>query len=414
MVLTNFDYLRFMPKDAYIYDAIRSPRARGVAGGELYEVKPVSLLSDCLQALKNRSGVENFPLEIDDLIIGCNTPAGDQGYNIARAALLHTGWTMARGGLQINRFNTSALEAINNAAARVIAGFDEMIIAGGLECMSRVPTYLNSGPMMNDPESVINSHYIPQGVAADLVATIEGISREELDAFAIRSHQRAAAAIANGKFAAAMETINDASGLMILDHDVLPQPEITARQLADLPPRFAEMGLAGFDGMALHRFPLVAKINHLHSIGNTSPAADGTAICLIGNLERGKEMGMKPRARIRSAAMATVDATLLTGGVAAADLALKKAGLERKNVDLWEFNESFAAPTIRFQRELGLDDDIFNVNGGAIALGEPLGAVGGMMLCNLLCELERRDQHIGILTIDAGSGLALSTVIERV
>lgn len=403
-----------MPNHAYIYDAIRSPRARGVAGAELYEVKPVSLLSDCLQAMRDRSGVENFPLEVDDLIIGCNTPAGDQGYNIARAALLHTGWTMARGGLQINRFNTSALEAINNAAARIIAGFDDMIIAGGLECMSRVPTYLNSGPMMNDPESVINSHYIPQGVAADLVATIEGITRDELDAFAIRSHQRAAAAAMTGKFSESMVTIRDQSGLIILDHDVLPKPAITAEELARLKPRFAEMGVAGFDGMALHRFPLVAKINHLHSIGNTSPSADGTAICLIGNLERGKQMGLKPRARIRSAAMAIVDATLLTGGVAAADLALKKAGLQRKDVDLWEFNESFAAPAIRFQRELNLDDNIFNVNGGAIAFGEPLGAVGGMMLCSLLSELESRDQHIGILTIDAGSGLALSTVIERV
>ncbi|MEM9837077.1 MAG: acetyl-CoA C-acyltransferase [Bacteroidota bacterium] len=402
-----------MPNAAYIFDAIRSPRARGVAGGELYEVKPVSLLSDILQALAARSGVDQFPLEVDDLIIGCNTPAGDQGYNIARAALLHAGWTMSRGGLQINRFNTSALEALNNAAARIIAGFDDLIIAGGLECMSRVPTYLNSGPMMNDPESVINSHYIPQGVAADLVATIEGISRQELDAFALRSHQKAVAAMNAGKFTPAMEVITDPSGLVILDRDVLPNDALTAEELGALPSRFAEMGVAGFDGMALHRFPLVAQIDHYHSSGNTSAPADGTAIALIGSLERGKELGLSPKAKIRSAAMATVDATLLTGGVAAADIALKKAGLTRKDVDLWEFNESFAAPSIRFQRELELPDDIFNVNGGSIALGEPLGAVGGMMLCNLLNELARRDKTIGILTIDAGSGLALSTVIER-
>ncbi|MEM9261219.1 MAG: acetyl-CoA C-acyltransferase, partial [Bacteroidota bacterium] len=265
----------------------------------------------------------------------------------------------------------------------------------------------------NDPESVINSYYIPQGVAADLVATIEGISRTELDNFAIRSHHLAAAAKEAGKFSPVIEAIRDQSGLLILDEDVLPQADISAKDLAPLPPRFAEMGIAGFDGMALHRFPWVAKINHLHTRGNTSANADGAAVCLLGTLERGQQLGLQPRAKIRSAAMATVDATLLTGGVAAADAALKKAGLDREDVDLWEFNESFAAPAIGFQRSLNLPEDKFNVNGGAIALGEPLGAVGAMMLCQLLCELEQRDKSIGLLTIDAGSGLALSTVIER-
>lgn len=403
-----------MPINAYIFDAIRTPRANGIAGGELYEVKPVSLLSHCLRALARRSEVENFSLEVDDLIIGCNTPAGDQGYNIARAALLHTGWTMARGGLQINRFNTSALEAINSAAARIGAGFEDLIIAGGLECMSRVPTYLNSGPMMNDPESVINSHYIPQGVAADLVATMNDISRAELDQFAIRSHTRAIAAQSSAKLKESIEPIVDQNGLLILDHDVLPKTNLSSEQLAELPSRYATMGLAGFDDMALHRFPLVSRVKHLHSAGNTSPAADGAAICLLGTKKRGAELGLHPKAIIRSVAMASTDATLLTGGVAAAKLALKKAGLEVKDVDIWEFNESFAAPAIRFQRELDLNDDQFNVFGGAIALGEPLGAVGGMMLCHLLAALEENDQSIGSLTIDAGSGLALSTVIERV
>lgn len=402
-----------MPNQAYIFDAIRTPRADGVAGGAFYEVKPVRLLSECLRELARRSAVADFSLQVDDLIIGCNTPAGDQGYNIARAALLHAGWTMARGGLQINRFNTSALEAINLAAARVKAGFDNLIIAGGLECMSRVPTYLNSGPMMNDPESVINSHYIPQGVAADLVATIVGTSRSELDAFAVRSHQRASAARAAGYFDGAIATIHDRSGLLILDHDVLPRADISLEELGQLPARFAAMGLAGFDGMALHRFPLVAKIEHQHTAGNTSSPADGAAVCLIGNLARGKELGLVPKARILSAAMATTDATLLTGGVAAAEAALKKAKMHKKEVDLWEFNESFAAPALRFQQLLELEEEQFNVHGGAIALGEPLGAVGGMMLCNVLYELERRDLRTGLLTIDAGSGLALSTVIER-
>lgn len=403
-----------MPKHAYIFDAIRTPRARGVAGGALYEVKPVSLLSHCLRALERRSGVEDFSLKVDDLIVGCNTPAGDQGYNIARAALLHSSWTLARGGLQINRFNTSALEAINSAAARIGAGFEDLIIAGGLECMSRVPTYLNSGPMMNDPESIINSYYIPQGVAADLVATMDDISREALDAFALRSHSRAKAATQSEVLRASMEPILDQNGLVILDQDQLPNAQLTAKALAEMPARYGDMGTAGFDAMALHRFPLVSKVLHLHSAGNTSPAADGAAICLLGTKERGNELGLKPKAIIRSVAMASTDATLLTGGVAAAKLSLKKAGLGVEDVDLWEFNESFAAPSIRFQRELNIEDNHFNVYGGAIALGEPLGAIGGMMLCHLLGALEENDQAIGCLTIDAGSGLALSTVIERV
>lgn len=403
-----------MPINAYIFDALRTPRAHGKAGGALYEVKPVSLLSHCLRALERRSGVEDFSLKVDDLIIGCNTPAGDQGYNIARAALLHSGWTLARGGLQINRFNTSALEAINSAAARIGAGFEDLIIAGGLECMSRVPTYLNSGPMMNDPESIINSYYIPQGVAADLVATMDDISREELDAFALRSHQRASAASDSSALMGSMETIHDQNGLVILDRDQLPNKDLQEVELSALPARYANMGLAGFDAMALHRFPLVSQVKHLHSAGNTSPAADGAAVCLLGTKERGSELGLQPKAIIRSVAMASTDATLLTGGVAAAKLALKKAGLEVKDVDCWEFNESFAAPSIRFQRELNIQDDHYNVYGGAIALGEPLGAVGGMMLCHLLGALEEKDQSVGCLTIDAGSGLALSTVIERV
>lgn len=403
-----------MPIEAYIFDALRTPRAAGIAGGALYEVKPVALLSDCLHALAKRSEVEDFPLQVDDLIIGCNTPAGDQGYNIARAALLHAGWRLSRGGLQLNRFNTSALEAINSAAARIGAGFDDLIIAGGLECMSRVPTYLNSGPMMNDPESVINSHYIPQGVAADLVATVNKIERAELDTFALGSHQKAVAALRAGHFEDSMITIRDQSGLLILDHDTLPNDQLDLESLAALPARFEEMGTAGFNEMALHRFPLVSSVAHRHSSGNTSPAADGAAICLLGTRERGRDLELRPRAKIRSVAMATTDATLLTGGVAAAQLALKKAGLRVEDVDLWEFNESFAAPALRFQRGLNLAEDTLNVYGGAIALGEPLGAVGAMMLCHLLTALQDRDLTIGCLTIDAGAGLALSTVIERV
>jgi len=403
-----------MSTQAYIYDALRSPRGRADGTADLYEVKPVDLLSQCLAAFPRRGGREDLPAGIDDLIIGCNTPAGDQGYNIARAALLNAGWAQARGGLQINRFNTSGLEAINLAAARITAGYGEVMIAGGIECMSRVPTYLNGGPMMNDPSTVINSHYIPQGVAADLVAGSRGISREELDAYALNSHAKANAAGDAGHFRASLETITDVNGLVILDHDTVNRRDLTAEELAEMPPRFAEMGLAGFDEMALHRFPLMDHVDHCHTFGNTSKAADGCALALLGSGKAGKSLGLKPRARIRAVAMSAVDATLLTGGVNAADLALEKAGLKRADIDLWEFNESFAAPAIRFQRDLDIPDDRFNPLGGAIALGEPLGAVGGMMLCHLLDELERRDLTLGSLTIDAGAGLAVSTIIERV
>lgn len=404
-----------MPTKAYIYDALRSPRGRADGStSDLYEVKPIDLLSQCLRAFPRRSGREELPASIDDLIIGCNTPVGDQGYNIARAALLNAGWGNARGGLQINRFNTSGLEAMNLAAARIAAGYGEVIIAGGIECMSRVPTYLNGGPMLNDPSTVINSHYIPQGVAADLVASSNNISREELDAYAVKSHAKAVAAWEAGHYAKSLEQITDANGLIILAEDTLLRPGLSAEDLEGLPPRFAEMGLAGFDEMALHRFPLVDHVKHCHTTGNTSKAADGCALVLLGNEKGGKALDLTPRARIRSVAMSAVDATLLTGGRNAAELALEKAGLTAEDIDVWEFNESYAAPAIRFQRHFKIDEDRFNALGGAIALGEPLGAVGGMMLCQLLDELERRDFTLGSLTIDAGAGLAVSTIIERV
>jgi len=267
---------------------------------------------------------------------------------------------------------------------------------------------------MNDPATVINSHYIPQGVAADLVASVQDISREELDQYALLSHQKAVKAQAEGYFNRSMEPITDRNGLPILEQDSVVAENLTAEELAALPPRFAEMGLAGFDEMALHRFPLVDHVSHWHTTGNTSKAADGCALSLLGNEAAGERLGLKPRARIRAVALSNVDATQLTGGVNAADLALAQAGLNRKDIDLWEFNESFAAPAIRFQRTVDIPDDRYNVLGGAIALGEPLGAVGGMMLCHLLDELERRDLTLGSLTIDAGAGLAVSTVIERV
>ncbi|MGB3547837.1 MAG: acetyl-CoA C-acyltransferase [Saprospiraceae bacterium] len=400
--------------DAYIYDALRTPRGRGLPGGALFEVKPIRLLVDCLEAMRRRLDLPQLPLETDDLIVGCALPTDDQGYNIARAALLQAGWETARGGIQINRFDASGLEAVNQAAARVATGWDDLILAGGLDSMSRVPYLTSNGPMVNDPQTIIDTHYIPQGVAADLVATLEHISREELDEFALRSHQRARTARDAGWFAPSLEHIRDRNGLIILDQDEWITGEVNREQLAAHEARYRELGSAGFDIMAMHRFPLVEYIDHRHTVGNSAQATDGAALALIGSEQKGKQFGLRPRAKVRSAALATVDAAVLGGGAVAAQMALEKAGLKEADVDLWEFNESFAANCISFQRTLAIPDDKFNVLGGSIALGHPLGATGLMLVCHVLDELERRDQTFGLLTINSGAGLAVATLLERV
>jgi len=400
-------------KDVFIYDALRTPRAHGKARGALYEVKPVHLLEVALRALQRRHQFQ--ATDVDDLIIGCVTPIGDQGFNIARTALLEAGMSAANGGMQINRYCTSGLEAVNLAAAKIAAGWEEISIAGGTESMSRGPMGSDGGPLLNDPGVFMTQNYLPQGVAADLIATMEGFQREELDAYAVQSHQRAAAAQAAGYFQSSIVPICDANGLPILKQDETIRPETNLEQLGRLKPSFARLGDQGFAAMALHRYPEVEKVHYLHTPGNSCSLADGAALVLLGNEEKGKALGLKPRARILSCATVSVDPTImLTGPSLAAEKALKISKLKAKDIDLWECNEAFAAVPLKFQRDLNLPDDRLNVNGGAIALGHPLGATGAMLLGTLLDELERRDLQTGLVTLCAGAGLAVATIIQRV
>lgn len=399
--------------EAYIYESVRTPRGRGEKGGALYEVKPIDLLAAALLALRERTGIA--PEELDDVIIGCATPIDGQGYNIAKAALLHAGWGAAVGGMQVNRYSASGLEAINLAAMKVRSGWESLVLAGGLESMSRIPPGSDGGPLMFDPELVSRAYSIPQGISADLIATLDGFSREELDAWALNSHRRARQAWDNGYFDRSAVPIHDRNGLLILDRDEHIHPNITLDALAQLPPAFEAIGRQGFNAMALRRYPMLERIRHLHTAGNSSGTADGAALVLAGNKEKGAALGLKPRARILSAATVNVDPTLMLAGPApAARKALKMAGMNAKDVDLWECNEAFASVVLKFQKEMDIEESRLNVNGGAIAMGHPLGATGAMLLGALLDELERRDKATGLATLCVEGGMGVATVVERV
>ncbi|MEL7421441.1 MAG: acetyl-CoA C-acetyltransferase [Bacteroidota bacterium] len=399
--------------EVFIYDALRTPRGKGKPSGALYEVKPVHLLEVALRALQKRNGFT--AADIDDLIIGCVTPIGDQGFNIARTALLEAGLSEANGGMQINRYCTSGLEAVNLAAAKIAAGWEGLSIAGGTESMSRVPMGSDGGALLNDPGVFMTQNYLPQGVAADLIASIEGFSREELDSYALHSQERAHNAQQEGYFAPSLVPICDASGLTILKEDELIRKGSSLEKMATLKPSFARLGEQGFAGMALHRYPEVEQVQHLHTAANSCAMADGAALVLLGNAEAGERLGLKPRGRIINCATASVDPTImLTGPVAATKRALKNSGRKVADIDLWECNEAFAAVALKFQKDLELDEDKLNVNGGAIALGHPLGATGAMLLGTVLDELERQDLKTGLVTLCAGAGLAVATIIERV
>lgn len=398
--------------EAYIYDALRTPRSKGESSGAFYELKPVDLLATAMQAIQGRQGFK--PKQVDDAIIGCVTPIDDQGYNIAKAAVLHAGWQTV-SGMQINRYCASGLEAVNLAAVRVRSGWDQLLLAGGVESMSRVPMGSDGGALLYDPEVVLGVNYIPQGISADLIATREGLSREALDAYALQSQQRAYQAQEQGYFERSIIPIYDRNGLLILDKDSYLRPNTTEESLAALRPAFSATGRKGFDQIALQRYPELEAIRHLHTAGNSSGIVDGASLVLIGSEEAGKAMGAKPRARIKAAATVSVDPTImLTGPAPAAQKALKRAGMEAGDIDLWECNEAFAAVVLRFLREMKLEQDIVNVNGGAIALGHPLGATGAMLLGTLLDELERRDLSTGLVTLCVGGGMGVATVIERV
>lgn len=399
--------------DAYIYDALRTPRGKGRPTGALYEVKPVELLSRTLTALKVRTDLDESLVE--DVIMGCVTPVGDQGFNIARAALLHAGWSHDTGAMQINRYCTSGLEAVNIAAMKIQSGMDALLIAGGIESMSRVPMGSDGGAMLFDPDLMAKSNYIPQGVSADLIATKEGFTREMLDAYALQSQQRAHRAWESGYFEQAIVPIYDHNGLCILARDEYDAPAEDTEALSMLPPAFAKVGALGFDDMALHRYPEIEQVLHTHTAGSSSRIVDGAALVLLGNEDMGHALGLRPRARIRAVANAATEPTImLTGPAAAARKALLRAGMVAGDIDLWECNEAFAAVALKFQRDMKLSDEVLNVNGGAIALGHPLGATGAILLGVLLDELERRDLKTGLVTLCAGGGMAVATIIERV
>jgi acetyl-CoA C-acetyltransferase len=410
--LINLPQSHTMP-EAYIYDALRTPRGKGKSSGSLYEIKPVDLLSATLTALGERTGLD--PAEVEDTLVGCVTPIDDQGYNIAQAALLQSGWGSSSGSMQLNRYCASGLEAVNMAAMKVRSGWGQLVVAGGVESMSRVPMGSDGGALMYDPTLVAGIPYLPQGVAADLIATIEGFSREMVDSYAYQSQKRAQHAIKSGYFKESVIPIYDQNGLLVLEQDEYPRPSISQEDLGRLPAVFEPAGRQGFDAMALQRYPMLEKIHHVHTAGNSSGIVDGAGMVLVGAFRKGKALGLKPRAKILAAANVSVDPTImLTGPAPASRKALEKAGMQVSDIDLWECNEAFASVVLKFQKEMGLDDSQVNVNGGAIALGHPLGATGAMLLGTLLDELERQDKSTGCVTLCVGGGMGVATIIERV
>ena len=401
--------------EAFVYDALRTPRGRGKKTGSLYEVKPIDLVVGLLDEVKRRNpGLD--PQRVDDVVLGVVTPVGDQGGDIAKAAALAAGYPETVAGVQLNRFCASGLEAVNQAAARVRSGFEDLILAGGVESMSRVPMGTDGGAWALDPATALATSFVPQGIGADLIATIEGYRREDVDTFAAESQSRAAKAQANGYFDRSIVPVKDINGLTVLDHDELIRPGTTVESLASLPPSFAGIGdQGGFDAVALEKYHWVEKIDHVHHAGNSSGIVDGAAIVAIGTEQVGQELGLTPRARIVASAVSGADPTImLTGPAPASRKALAKAGLSVDDIDLFEINEAFAAVAMRFMRDLDLPHDKVNVNGGAIAMGHPLGATGAMILGTLVDELERRDLRYGLATLCVGGGMGIATIVERI
>jgi acetyl-CoA C-acetyltransferase len=400
--------------DAFIYDHVRSPRGRGKQGGSLNPITPINLMTQVLRALRDRSQLDTSVL--DDVILGCVTPVGEQGANIARAAAINADYAESVPGKQINRFCASGLEAVNSAASQIMAGQSDAAVGGGIECMSRVPMGSDGGAMAVDPQTAYHTHFIPQGISADLIATRHGYSRDDVDAYAVASQQRAADAWRNGRFNGSVVPIRDHVGNVALDHDETIRPDASMESLAALNPAFAKIGAeAGFDEVALLRYPDVEAIDHVHTAGNSSGIVDGAAAVLLGSAAAGQRMALKPRARIRAfASIGTEPTIMLTGPAPATEKALKRAGMKPADIDLWELNEAFAAVVLLYMDLLHVAHDRINVNGGAIAMGHPLGASGAIVLGTLLDELERRDLSTGLVTLCIGGGMGTATIIERV
>jgi acetyl-CoA C-acetyltransferase len=403
-----------MPNEAYIFDAIRTPRGKGKKSGSLYEVAPIELVATLLTELQARNDLDTS--QVDDIVLGCVTPVGEQGADIARTAAIYADWDVDTPGMQINRFCASGLETVNLAASKVRSGWEDLIVAGGVESMSRVPMASDGGAWILDPRVNTKTHFVPQGISADLVATVEGFSREDVDKFALRSQQQAAHASEEGYFRKSIIPLKDKSGLPILESDEYIRGETTLEGLADLNPAFEMMGGMGFDAVATQRYPEVERINHVHTAGNSSGIVDGAALVLVGSKEKGEELGLKPRARVVSIALVGTEPTImLVGPAPASKKALNKAGMEVKDIDLFEVNEAFAAVVMRFMREMEIESlENLNVNGGAIAMGHPLGATGAMLLNTALDEIERSDSETALITLCVGGGMGIATIIERV
>jgi acetyl-CoA C-acetyltransferase len=400
--------------DAFIYDAIRTPRGRGKQDGALHEVTALNLAAQALRSIKDRNELD--PALLDDVVLGCVDPVGEAGGDIARAAALVAGLGDGVPGVQINRFCASGLDAVNFAAAEVMSGQHSMTIGGGCESMSRVGIGASGGAWPVDPSIAVETYFLPQGISADLIATKYGFSRADVDAYAVESQKRAAKSWEEGRFKKSVVPVRDVNGLTILAKDEHMRPSTTMQTLAALQPSFVQMGeMAGFDAVAVQRYPAVETINHVHTPGNSSGIVDGAAAVLIGSKEAGKAAGLKPRARIKAFAnIGSEPAIMLTGPIPVTEKVLKRAGMKKKNIDLWELNEAFASVVLRYMQALDIPHDKINVNGGAIAMGHPLGATGAMILGTVLDELERRDLETALVTLCIGIGMGTATIIERV
>jgi acetyl-CoA C-acetyltransferase len=400
--------------DAFIYDAVRTPRGRGKTDGSLHEVTALNLAAQTLAAVRDRNKLDTKL--IDDVVLGCVDPVGEAGGDIARAAALVAGFGDEVPGVQINRFCASGLDAVNFAAAQVMSGQHEMTIGGGAESMSRVGIGASGGAWPVDPSIAVTTYFLPQGISADLIATKYGFSRADVDAYVVESQKRAAKAWDEGRFKNSVVPVKDVNGLTILAKDEHMRPATTMQTLAALQPSFVQMGdMAGFDAVAVQRYPEVEAVNHVHTPGNSSGIVDGAAAVLIGSKAAGKAAGLKPRARIRQFAnIGSEPSIMLTGPIPVSEKVLKKAGMTKRDIDLWELNEAFASVVLRYMQALNISHDKMNVNGGAIAMGHPLGATGAMILGTVLDELERRDKETALITLCIGVGMGTATIIERV
>ncbi len=399
--------------DAYIFDAVRTPRGKGKKDGSLHEITSLSLATQVLEALRDRNNLDTS--KVDDVVLGCVAPVGEQGSDIARTAVLTADYAESVAGVQINRFCASGLEAVNMAAAKVASGEAQLAIGGGVESMSRVPMGSDGGAWPTDPSSAFKTYFAPQGVSADLIASLYGFSRDDVDAYAVESQKRAAASWADGRFKKSVIPVKDQLGLTILDHDETVRGSTTMQTLAALNPSFTGMGEMAFDAVVTQRYPQVEKVNHVHHAGNSSGIVDGAAGVLIGTKEMGEALGLKARARIKGAAsIGSEPSIMLTGPSLVTEKLLKKLGMEVKDIDLYELNEAFAAVVLRMMQALDIPHDKMNVNGGAIAMGHPLGATGAMILGTMVDELERSDKETALITLCVGAGMGTATVIERV